>query len=196
MLFPNESSWSLFWVNAACYSLLVLVREYVDVHIPARWLDPARWWFRTRRWEHGGEFYKKALGIDHWKAKLPAFAGLTHFSKKHLDGSDPDYLQRFILETCRSESNHVRAIISVLVFKLWTPLGLWLICVILALIGNIPFICIQRYNRPRLMRLAAIEERRAALRQRHHDAQPLREQPHPYARGTDDGLDSAYATGT
>ena len=192
MLFYNEPSWFLFWFNAACYALLVLIREYVDMHIPARWLDPDRGWFRIRPWERGGDFYRDILGIDRWKNKLPTLKGLTHFSKKHLDGDGPGYLERFIVETCRSESNHMRAIFSVVVMKLWTPFGLWFLCLVLALVGNLPFICIQRYNRPRLQRLAALEERRAALRQRPASpshARDLAFPPDPEGYG-------AYATGT
>ena len=166
MLFHYEASWILFWFNAACYALFVLIREYVDMHIPARWLNPSGWLFRIRPWERGGDFYRDFLGIDRWKSKLPSLRGRTNFSKKHLEGSGPGYLERFIIETCRSESNHMRAILSVVFMKLWTPFGLWLLCLVLAVVGNLPFICIQRYNRPRLQRLAALEERRAALRQR------------------------------
>ncbi|MDR1768887.1 MAG: hypothetical protein LBR32_10810 [Propionibacteriaceae bacterium] len=156
-----QSNWHLFWFNVALYTFLVAVRRFVDVVVPQRWFDPARRWFRTRRWEHGGDFYRRAMAIDRWKDKLPTLEGRTHFDKKHLAGNQAEYLEQFIVETCRSESNHVRAITSVVVMRLWTPLSLWLLCLAVATVGNLPFICIQRYNRPRLQRALERVERRA-----------------------------------
>ena len=57
----------------------------------------------------------------------------------------------------------MRAIASVVAMRLWTPLDLWLTCLVIGLIGNVPFILIQRYNRPRLQRtLGRIEQRSLA----------------------------------
>jgi hypothetical protein len=44
--------------------------------------------------------------------------------------------------------------------RLWTPVDLWLVCMLIAVVGNVPFIMIQRYNRPRLMRALERMERR------------------------------------
>lgn len=158
----TEAQADLFWFNFALYWAWTLVRILVDPLLPARWFDPARPEFRTARWEAGGEFYRQVLRIDRWKDYLPTFAGPNRFSKKRLAAADPAYLSRFIVETCRGESNHVRAVLSVVAMKLWTPLDLWLLLLTIALLGNLPFICVQRYNRPRLLRTLALTERRAA----------------------------------
>lgn len=159
MFFENAAGWSLFWLNCSIYTLLVVVRAWVDVIVPARFFDPDRWLFRTREWERGGDIYR-IVRIDRWKDKLPSLSTWDRFSKKHLNRVTPRYLQRFVFETCRAESNHLRAIVSVVLMRLWTPLDLWLTCLVIALIGNIPFILIQRYNRPRLQRILARMDRR------------------------------------
>lgn len=82
-------------------------------------------------------------------------------SKKRLLTSDPEYLGEFVVATCRAESHHVRAVLSVVVMKLWTPLPSWLFVFAIALTGNLPFILIQRYNRPRLQRALEAARRRS-----------------------------------
>jgi glycosyl-4,4'-diaponeurosporenoate acyltransferase len=153
----------LFWLNFALYWALTLVRILLDPILPQRLFSPERPAFRTQPWENGGEIYRQHLRIDRWKDYLPTFAGPNRFSKRHLASADPRYLNRFILETCRGESNHWRAVGSVVMMKLWTPFLLWLFLLTIALIGNLPFIAVQRYNRPRLQRALALSERRAAL---------------------------------
>lgn len=160
MLIQNEASWSLFWLNCILYTVLVMVRAWIDVLIPARFLRPDGWWFRTRDWERDGEWYREELRIDRWKDKLPSLRTASRFSKKRLTEASRRYFNRFITETCRAESNHLRAIASVMVMRLWTPVDLWLVCMLIAVVGNVPFIMIQRYNRPRLMRALERLQRR------------------------------------
>ncbi|MEA5054624.1 MAG: hypothetical protein VB093_14395 [Propionicimonas sp.] len=148
-------------MNVTVYVLMTLGRMQWDVWLPAKFFDPDRWWYRTRDWERGGELYRELLRIDRWKDKVPAVDGRTHFSKRHLLGDDPTYLRQFVMETCRGESNHLRAVLSTIPMRLWTPLDVWMVCFLIALLGNLPFILIQRYNRPRLQRALGRVERRA-----------------------------------
>jgi len=163
MLFGFDASWTMFMFNVAFYILIVLVQRHIDVWLPERTFDPTHRRYRPFRWERGGDFYRDVLKIDRWKDNLPCLDGRTHFSKKNLTGRRPDYLEQFVIETCRAESNHVTAILSVVVMRVWTPFDLWLVCFVIAIVGNVPFICIQRYNRPRLQRtLLSIDQRRIA----------------------------------
>jgi len=159
VLFENEATWSLFALNCFVYALLVVVRAWIDVILPPRFFSPNRWLFRTRDWEHDGDVYR-VLRIDRWKDRLPSLVTWQRFSKKRLTQASRRYLNRFVIETCRAESNHVRAIASVVLMRLWTPFDLWMTCLVIALAGNVPFILIQRYNRPRLLRILARMERR------------------------------------
>lgn len=173
MLIRNDASWSLFWLNCILYTVLVVVRAWIDVLIPQRFLRPEGWWFRIRDWERDGEWYRDQLRIDRWKDKLPSLRTATRFSKKRLTEASRRYFNLFITETCRAESNHLRAIGSVLVMRLWTPVDLWLVCLVIAVVGNVPFIMIQRYNRPRLIRaLERLERRELAAAGSGPDLQP------------------------
>ena len=189
MLFEFDASWNLFMINVAIYVLIVVVQRHVDVWLPQRTFNPTHRRYRAFRWEREGDFYRDVLKIDHWKDHLPCLDGRNHFSKKTLTGRRPDYLEQFVIETCRAESNHVTAILSVVVMRVWTPFDLWLVCFVLAIVGNVPFICIQRYNRPRLQRtLVSIEQRRIArgyaprpaIEARATDEQSNRHTPHSY----------------
>lgn len=155
------NAFDLFWANFWLYWIWTAARILIDPFLPNAWFSPDRPSFRPRSWEDGGEFYRRVLRIDRWKDRLPTFAGPRGFAKKRLAGTDGHYLGRFITETCRAESNHLRAIGSVVVMKLWTPFPLWLVMIVLATLGNLPFVAIQRYNRPRLQRALALTERRA-----------------------------------
>jgi glycosyl-4,4'-diaponeurosporenoate acyltransferase len=155
----------VFWLDFTVYWVWTLARILLDPLIPASWLNPDRWPFRTYSWEDGGDYYRRVWHIDAWKDHLPTFAGATRFSKRHLSRSDSEYLNQFIVETCRGESNHARAIGSVMVMKLWTPTALWVFILAIAVAGNLPFIAIQRYNRPRLRRTLELAGHRAMLRQ-------------------------------
>lgn len=150
----------LFWFNFMLYWAATVVRILIDPYLPAAWFDPQRPMYRTHDWEEHGRIYRR-LQIDRWKDRLPSFTRRGALSKKRLTTSDPEYLHKFVVETCRAESNHVRAVLSVVVMKLWTPLPSWLFVLAIAALGNLPFILIQRYNRPRLQRALEAARRRA-----------------------------------
>jgi len=64
-------------------------------------------------------------------------------------------LARFVAETRRAEYGHWLAIACTPVFALWNPpVGLALMAAY-SLLVNVPFIAIQRYNRPRAQRILA-----------------------------------------
>jgi len=75
------------------------------------------------------------------------------FDKSHLTRFDRDYLARFILETCRAELAHVLPFLFYPLCLLWNPWPANLIMFLYAVLANVPFILIQRYNRARLLAL-------------------------------------------
>jgi glycosyl-4,4'-diaponeurosporenoate acyltransferase len=122
--------------------------------LPAARINPASWLFKPRGWERGGVFYE-ALGVRRWKDRLPDagpwFAG--GFAKRDLSSRGPDYLRRFLLETCRGEWAHWLAMAAAPFFFLWNRPWVGGLMVLYALAGNLPCIIAQRYNRARLARL-------------------------------------------
>jgi glycosyl-4,4'-diaponeurosporenoate acyltransferase len=72
-----------------------------------------------------------------------------------MQSANRDYLETFVIETCRAELTHWLAMVPVPVFFLWNkwPVGVFMI--FYALAANMPCILVQRYNRARLVRVLA-----------------------------------------
>lgn len=117
--------------------------------------------FRKLAFEHNGRLYER-LCVRKWKDALPDMSKILPniMLSKHLspDLSAPK-LVRMIQETCVAEWTH--ALLCVLGFGcvlIWHGAFGWMLAMLFAL-GNLPYIIIQRYNRPRLLRiLHAIEK--------------------------------------
>ncbi|MTH53152.1 glycosyl-4,4'-diaponeurosporenoate acyltransferase [Bacillus mangrovi] len=119
--------------------------------------------FRQRRWEKEGRIYEKA-GIKRWKDRLPEAGGWFRngFPKNKLAGSKSTLLNRFILETNRGETAHWLQIFSASAFFLWNEPFTACIFMLYAILFNLPFIAVQRYNRFRLIR--TLEKRKTKER--------------------------------
>jgi glycosyl-4,4'-diaponeurosporenoate acyltransferase len=136
--------WPLIQVSASWLCLL----------IPLEKLDFTKGLFKARKWE-SRKFYIRALKVGTWKKYLPDGAGVIKagFGKKHLAGTDPAYLLRFLAESCRAELGHWLAILPFWVFALWSPPIVLPFMLLYALAVNLPCIVTQRYNRPRIAQL-------------------------------------------
>ena len=108
--------------------------------------------------ERGGEIYIK-LGIKKWKDILPDMSKVMKDmvpKKVRLNATSAD-VERLILETCVAEITHViLCLVSPVIILFWvdTSLTVGLLLTLIYTVCNIPFIMIQRFNRPNLMRLA------------------------------------------
>lgn len=123
--------------------------------MPKDWIKPGKGLFRSRAFEKNGTIYEK-LGIRKWHKRLPDMSRILPFMMpaKNLSGDFRERLPEMIRETCVAEAVHIG--ISVLGLRcLWMWPGAGGIAVAAAniLLLNLPFILIQRYNRPRLMGL-------------------------------------------
>ncbi|MEA4889998.1 MAG: hypothetical protein VB070_11100 [Clostridiaceae bacterium] len=155
MLLGIQFSWSLFFIDVLVYAAVQTLRIGTDMLLPRRWINPDSPYYKSWRWEQDGAVYQKYFNIRRWKDKLPAVNSLNNFSKKSLKNASPEYLRQFMIETCRGESHHVRSIIETLLFAIWNPPLLFCVILILSYFGHMPFIIIQRYNRPRLRKMLA-----------------------------------------
>ena len=121
-----------------------------------RWFDPDRFPYRCAPWEQNGRVWRK-LGVHRWKDHVPDMSRIMGdmVKKKLPDGNTPEGLRVLVLETCVAECVHWwLAVASLGIFFFWR--GGWAVvfCLVYNLLGNLPFQIIQRYNRPRLRRLA------------------------------------------
>ncbi len=134
--------------------------------LPKSWFCAGKFPFRSFRFEQEGRVYL-ALGVRKWKDGFPDMSVvLPSFmpSKKLPKVLNTVRVQQMIQETCVAEWTH--AILCVLGFGcvfLWKKAGGWLIAILYAL-GNLPYIIIQRYNRPKLMRILERLEAKESLK--------------------------------
>ena len=101
--------------------------------------------------------YEK-LGIRWWKDKVPDMSRIlprVMLPKRLSWGDQPERIALMIQEACIAELIHM--ILFVLGFGcvlIWAEgPGGWIVAMVYNLLGNVPFILIQRYNRPRLRHL-------------------------------------------
>lgn len=150
--------WGLVVVNILAWLLIHLGVAGWGTQLAPHRFNPAGWLFRPRRWERGGRFYETIFLIKVWKPWLPDGAALFRkgFRKKRIQARGADYLNRFLIETCRSEGVHWVVFGFSLVFFFWNSWGVGLVMVAYGLVANLPCILVQRYNR---LRLAAVLKR-------------------------------------
>lgn len=129
---------------------------YLGHRLPASRFDHDTWWSRLRGPERDGRVYER-LGIRRWKDRLPEAGALYSggFSKRDLRAHDREHLERFALETRRAEFVHWLVLATVLVFPLFVVWYALPPNLVYAVVANLPFIAIQRYNRARLLRIIA-----------------------------------------
>ena len=133
--------------------------------IPRRIFHADRFPFAPWKWERNGAVYEK-IHIRAWKDRLP---DVSRVMKKMVPKRFPEFptvdsVQRLIAETCVAEATHaVLCLVAPVIWLFWKNyVGVILSGVVI--LCNLPFILIQRYNRPTLIalcaRLTAREERR------------------------------------
>ena len=137
-------------------SVLGVLSHFVGQALPRDKFDAKGFPYRTAEWEKNGKVYEK-LGIKRWKDYLPDMSKIKMTAAKE-QGTDV-----LIVETCVAECVHWALIVlSLGLFLFWRggwAFAFWLVYNIL---GNVPFIIIQRYNRPRLVMLEERRKRRLA----------------------------------
>ena len=142
--------WSVIYA-----ALLGIASHLIGESLPREWFHADRFPFCACRWEREGKIYDR-LHIRAWKDYLPDMSRVMPdmVPKRVGIGAHSDDVERLVQETCVAESVHVAlCLLSPVIYLFWqNKIGvlLW----ILYAICNVPFIWIQRYNRPQLMRLA------------------------------------------
>ena len=145
------------FLKCACYLAALGVLSFVLGRlVPKTWFDYTRFPYRPFAFERDGRVYE-SLGIARWQSRVPdmsrIFPKLMPPKKMPLR-PDGQTLLVMIRETCAAEATHALLILAGLgVIAIWP--GAWsvLLYLVYAIFGNLIFIFIQRYNRPRLVRL-------------------------------------------
>jgi glycosyl-4,4'-diaponeurosporenoate acyltransferase len=151
-------------LDVAIYALLCASVTMLSLPLPARWFHRDGWLLRGRVWEHGGSVYQTLFRVRRWKTLLPEVADVigSEFPKKTIRSFDSGYVMRYLQESRKAELTHWCIIASSAVFlTLGTPRR-FIIMLAVAVVTNLPFIVIQRYNRPRIEAAMARRDDRAS----------------------------------
>ena len=142
--------------RAALYAAVCgILSQIIGSRLPRQWFHPDRFPFAPREWEQEGSIYRR-IGVHHWKDQLPDMSRIlpSMVPKRILTGTAQE-AHVLALETCVAEAVHFALILLSPGILILCPGGVgvaaWMIYV---LVLNLPYIIIQRYNRPKLLRLA------------------------------------------
>lgn len=150
-----------FWRCCIYYAALGVVSFFFGRALPKGWFHGDRFPFRCAPWE--AALYR-ALRVHDWQDKAPDMSRIVPklIPAKKLDADFRAQLPRMIEETCVAELTHVLlSVCGLYSLRLWPGAGGAALTLVYILLGNVPFIMIQRYNRPRLQRLLAAQRRRS-----------------------------------
>ena len=143
--------------QCACYLAGLGVLSFVLGRlVPKTWFDYTRFPYRAYAFERDGKVYE-SLGIARWQSRVPDMSRLFPRlmpPKKMPPRPDAQTLLVMIRETCAAEATHALLLLAGLGVLAFWP-GVWgtVLYLVYAIFGNLVFIIIQRYNRPRLVRL-------------------------------------------
>lgn len=142
-----------FWGSVLYLAVIGILSNPAAKVIPRRF-SPDTFPFRCYAWEQNGRFYEK-LHIRSWKNYLPDMSKVLKFlPRKKLNTRDSGTIRQLIQETCVAETVHfLLFLLSLGIFLWWRSPWAVLVVAVYNLLGNLPYILIQRYNRPRLVRL-------------------------------------------
>jgi glycosyl-4,4'-diaponeurosporenoate acyltransferase len=154
-----------FAVNIIYFILLSVLITCIFERLPAHLYYHRKWLFRERKWEKGGEFYQRVLKVKAWKKFLPELSDFVKsiFPKRNLAQFDKDYLTRFLAESCKSELTHWGIIFSTLLFYACNDSNAAAAMLAVATVLNLPYIIIQRYNRPRIIQILEHMEQHSGI---------------------------------
>ncbi|MDD6213638.1 MAG: hypothetical protein PUB42_00335 [Firmicutes bacterium] len=117
------------------------------------------------KWEKNGKFYAK-FNVKQWKSKVPDMSKVSDLLfPKRIVNTSPEGLDRLVKESCVAEFVHyILCVLSFGIYMIWkNRIGVILTALYIVL-GNLPYVMIQRYNRPNYIslrnRLMLREERK------------------------------------
>lgn len=131
--------------------------------LPKRWFCYRLFPYRAYNFEHDGNVYKK-LKIQKWMHRVPDMSKIlprTMPSKKLDEDMTADIALVMIRETCVAEFIHkILSVMGIGCLFIWKSKWALILYIIYVVIGNMPFVIIQRYIRPKLIRIRSRLQRR------------------------------------
>ncbi|MCD7865773.1 MAG: glycosyl-4,4'-diaponeurosporenoate acyltransferase [Clostridiales bacterium] len=145
----------MYFTKCILYYIIIGVLFFLIGRIlPKRWFVCDKPPFRTLHAEKNGKLYE-TIRIRKWKDILPDMSKIAPGimpPKRITPDDNEDTLYLKIQETCIAEAIHILlCIFGFGCLRIWPGAG-GLIMSLLFAVGNLPFILVQRYNRPRMTR--------------------------------------------
>ena len=139
--------------------------QIFGMSLPRKWFNHKAFPFRPYSWEKNGSIYE-VLNIRKWKTKLPDVSRvIKRMTPKQIKKRPTkEQVEKLLAETCVAELVH-----GLLMFFGWGCVFVWegiggVAVSLLYMLGNVPFILIQRYIRPRQAELLASLDKVELLR--------------------------------
>lgn len=132
-----------------------IASHFVGEALPRRWFRWNAFPYRAWKWERNGKIYDR-LHIKKWKDHLPDMSRVLKDMVPKKVGVCPtsEGVRTLIRETCVAEFIHTALCLCATVVYFFWKNGIGVLLSALVILGNVPFILIQRYNRPSLIALA------------------------------------------
>lgn len=145
------------------FALIGVLFFWVGRLLARRWRDPEAFPYRCFRFEREGKIYER-IKIKDWQNRLPDMSRLMPGvmpAKKLEKAFSSKTLGVMVQETCVAELIHgLLCIAGLFCLRIWKGIGGVLLYAAYVLLGNLPYMLIQRYNRPKLCRLQRRLEKR------------------------------------
>lgn len=140
--------WLLFY-----FAGLGLLAHWIGDALPRKRFRANRRPFCTAKWEREGRIYEK-IGIKRWKDRMIDKSQFvpSEYTKKVDPNDGAGEIERLVQETCVAEAVHWALLILSLGVLLFTSGWYAAAGLFLGVLFNLPYIIIQRYNRPRLVK--------------------------------------------
>lgn len=149
-------------------AVIGILAHYIGESMPRGWFSENKFPYRIYAFEKNGRIYEK-IGIRSWKTKLPDMSRVMRdmLPKRVTFDATSESVGALLKETCVAEFIHqCLCVLSVGIYFIWKN-STGVVLMFVFIFCNIPFILIQRYNRPHLTslknRLKKREEKRKCV---------------------------------
>lgn len=155
MFCRSKKLFKLLILNVVLWGFIHYFVSYIFLNLNNRLYFNGPLRLKTYTFEKKGTLWNTLFRVRKWKDKVPEggriFPG--SYNKSELQDKNPAALKSFITEINRAEITHWMIIFSLPLIFTFNPRWTYILHGSYALLSNIPFIIIQRYNRPRFERL-------------------------------------------
>ena len=141
-----------------CFWYLISISSigfFVGRLVPKHWFAWNQFPYNPLRFEKNGKLYKKLM-VHRWHKYAPDMSKVVkRMPAKGIKGEvNEETILLMIRETCIAEWTHcLLGLFGFVCISIWPGGGGLVLALIYLLLGHLPYIIIQRYNRPRLVRL-------------------------------------------